>query len=184
MLIIFVAPFLFAAGSFFILLSSFSATRRYAITVPAGILAFGPGSLIVCLFSALIGYKSLRAPGCGDMAEPSRVRPGRARERMSFRRVRSIAGAVAERNSVSPGRGGISILQLLCGVDGNAHRAKHRIPLCQSRHICDRHVRRDSPGQHICGFALVQGCGASRFLSESDRCMTFREGLAWESRLQ
>jgi hypothetical protein len=31
---------------------------------------------------------------------------------------------------------------------------------------------------------LVQGCGASRFLSESDRCMTFREGLAWESRLQ
>jgi len=57
MQIIYAAPFFFAAGSFFILLSSFSATRRDAITVPAGILAFGLGSLIVYLFSALIGYK-------------------------------------------------------------------------------------------------------------------------------
>jgi hypothetical protein len=55
--LIYAAPFLFAAGALFIALSSFSTTRRYAITVPAGIVAFGPGSLIVYFFSALVGDK-------------------------------------------------------------------------------------------------------------------------------
>jgi hypothetical protein len=39
MQILYAVPFLFVAGLLFIVLSSFNATRRYAITVPAGTIA-------------------------------------------------------------------------------------------------------------------------------------------------
>jgi hypothetical protein len=66
MQIMYAAPFLLTAGIAFIVLSSVPRLRRWAITVPTGVVAFGPGALAAFLVAALIADKVLGYHGAAN----------------------------------------------------------------------------------------------------------------------
>ncbi len=58
--LLYAAPFLIAAGLLFILLSSVPRLRRWAITWPTAVIAFGPGSLTLAILVGLIWTRVLK----------------------------------------------------------------------------------------------------------------------------